>query len=246
MADLAQDPADESGRLFFSFEKFPPYVCVATHEFDPRFALGPRGVGAVAIALDNAHQWSENGIYQIDVVGRCWFEQFGDAAAVATFAPMVEHRSVRFIGHPEVTGLGFAAAGFKIADGGFVNLAVKSTPMLVLNFTVNDGEPIGCEQRPVGKGFAMNDHSHAGEHFSLPVIGQVANKAVVHYFGDEAGGGDAAFLQARRKLADHRFSDGITDENVFAAHDPQCCSNSSAPRCAATDSAGIAPSAPAA
>jgi hypothetical protein len=49
VADLPQDPGDEPRRLLHGFEKFPPHVGVTAHEGDPGFALGPGGIGAVAI-----------------------------------------------------------------------------------------------------------------------------------------------------------------------------------------------------
>lgn len=57
VGDLPEDPADQARRLVFGFKKFPPHMGVATHERDVTFALGPRGVGAEAIALDDGGRW---------------------------------------------------------------------------------------------------------------------------------------------------------------------------------------------
>lgn len=47
----------------------------------------------------------------------------------------------------------------------------------------------------------MEVHSDAGEHFGLPVVGQMAGEAVVDDLGDETGGNDAAVLQGRGEVA---------------------------------------------
>ena len=41
----------------------------------------------------------------------------------------------------------------------------------------------------------MEVDAEAGEHFGLPVVGQVADETVIQHFGDEDGGGDAAVLE---------------------------------------------------
>ena len=51
----------------------------------------------------------------------------------------------------------------------------------------------------------MEAHAEAGEHFGLPVVGKMADEAVVQHFGDEGGGGDAAVLEARRERGDDGF-----------------------------------------
>ena len=55
--------------------------------------------------------------------------------------------------------------------------------MFVLDFPVDDREPVGGEQGPVAEGFAVDVHSQTGEHFGLPVVGQVADEAVVDNLG---------------------------------------------------------------
>ncbi len=54
---------------------------MAAHEGDVVFALGPSGIGAVAVALDDGVGY-----------GSTWtaVEEVGDAALVATFAPMID------------------------------------------------------------------------------------------------------------------------------------------------------------
>ena len=214
VTDLAQDPADEPGRLLAGFKKLPPDMGVAPHEFDPGLVLGPRGVRAVAVALDDACER-----IGVNVSRHAVTEQLGDGAAVAPVAPVVEHAPARYVRHPEVAGLGFAAAGFEVIDGGFVNLSVKCAPMFVLDFSVNNGDPIGSEQRPVAESLAVKVDSHAGEHFLLTVVGQMAHETVVHHFGDESGSGDAAVLKARRQRVDERLGGGIILAHVFASHE---------------------------
>ena len=90
-------------------------------------------------------------------------------------------------GSRTVANFGFAAAGLKVSDRGFVDLAIGASPMFVLDFPVDDREPVGGEQGPITEGFTVDFHSHAGEHFGLPIVGKVAGEAVVEDFGDEAG-----------------------------------------------------------
>ena len=47
----------------------------------------------------------------------------------------------------------------------------------------------------------------------------MADEAVVDHFGDEAGSGDAAVLQAGRQRADEGLGGGIVLADVFAAHE---------------------------
>ena len=220
VGDLAQDPGDEPGRLFGGLEKLPPHVGMAAHEFDPCLVLGPGWIDNVAIALDDAQQWDDFGIDWLLVLSDLGFlKQSVHAAGIASVMPVVEHAAARNVRRPEITGLRFAAAGFEVFDGGFVNLSVKCPPMFVLDFPVNDGNPVGGEQGPVAEGFAMEGNSHPGEHFLLPVVGQVADKAVVDHLGDEGRSGDAAVLQGSRQRADDGFGGGVVLADVFAAHD---------------------------
>jgi hypothetical protein len=62
-------------------------------------------------------------------------------------------------------------------------------------------------------------HAEAGEDFLLPVVGQVADEAVVDDFGDEAGSGDAALLQGWRQRRDDGLGDGVVDADVFGTHE---------------------------
>ena len=121
--------------LVLRFEKFPANVGVAAHEGDVIFAFGPRGVSAVAVALDDG-----------GVRGSAWIavEEVGNAALVTTFAPMINNASAGNVGDPEVAGFGFTVTGLEIVNGGFVELAVGASPVFVLNFAVDDGEPVEC------------------------------------------------------------------------------------------------------
>ena len=91
--------------------------------------------------------------------------------------------------------------------------------MFVLDFPVDDREPVGGEQGPITEGFTVDFHSHAGEHFGLPIVGKVAGEAVVEDFGDEAGGGDAAVLEGGRQGLDEGLGGGIVFADEFATHE---------------------------
>ena len=108
VGELAEDPGDEARGLVLGFEKFPPDVGVAAHEGDVVFAFGPRGVGAVAVALDDG-----------GVRGSAWIavEEVGNGALVTTFASMTDDASARDVGDPEVAGFGFAVTGLEIVNG---------------------------------------------------------------------------------------------------------------------------------
>ncbi len=57
----------------------------------------------------------------------------------------------------------------------------------------------------------MEVEAEAGEHFGLPVVGKVADEAVVEDFGDEVGGGDAAVLEGWRKRGNDGFCEWVAD-----------------------------------
>ena len=223
VGELAQDPANETRRLLGGFEKFPPHVGVTAHEFDPWFVLGPRWIDDVAIALDDAQQGEEFGINGF--FSFCGFDGFGfleesdHAFGVASIMPMIEDGSTGYVRGPEVAGLGFAAAGLEVSDRGFVDLSVKRSPMFILDFSIDDREPVGGELGPVAEGFAVEVDSHAGKHFGLPIVGQVADEAVVDDLGNEARGGDAAVLEGGGKWIDEGLGSGVVFENEFAAHE---------------------------
>jgi len=151
--------------------------------------------------------------------GLGFFKESGHACGIASVVPVVEGGSTGNVRRPEVAGLRFAAAGLEVVDGGFVELPVKRAPVFILDFSIDDGEPVGGEKAPVAEGLAGDVHSHAGEHFGLSIVGQVADEAVVDDFGDEAGGGDAAVLQGGRQRGDEGDGGGVVLEEEFAAHE---------------------------
>ena len=77
------------------------------------------------------------------------FNEGVDGCGVAAFVPVEEDAAAGNVGRPEVAKLGFSTARFQITDGGFVDLAVGTSPVFVLDCAVNDGEPVGGEQGPV-------------------------------------------------------------------------------------------------
>ena len=104
---------------------------------------------------------------------------------------MVDDGAAGDVGGPQVAGLRPAAAGFEVVDGSFVELAVSTSPVFVLDGAVDGGEPVGPECGPVAEGLAVEADSLAGEDLGLPVVRKVADEAVVDDLGDETGGGDA-------------------------------------------------------
>jgi hypothetical protein len=217
---LSEDPGDETRRLVHGFEKLAPHMGVAAHEFDPCLFLGPCGIDDVAIALDDAQQRDDFRICRrIFLGGTGFLEESIHALGVAPVMPMIEHGTTGDVGRPKVSGLGFAAAGFEVINGCFVNLSVKGPPMFILDFAVNDGEPVGSQQRPVAEGFAMEFDPHSGEHILLPVVRQMADETVVNHLGNESGSGNAALLQAGWQRIDDRVGGGIILAHVFATHE---------------------------
>jgi len=207
MTDLAQDPADEPGHFVGGLDKLAPDVGVTGHEPDPRLVLGIGGIGDISVTLDDAHKLIH---FRIREFGRRAHE-FVDAGDAPAVVPMEEHASARYVRHPEVTGLGLAAAGLEIIDGGFVKLSVSGSPMFVFDLPIDGRKPVGGEQRPVAEGLAVNGHAQACEHFLLAVVGLVAGEAVVNHLGDERGGGDAAFLQGGWQRGDDWLGEGFLD-----------------------------------
>ena len=218
VGELTQDPGDEAWGLLTGFEKFPPHMGVAAHEFDPGFVLGPGGINDVAVALDDAQEFGVNGC-NVLFGGVGFFEESGHTFGVAAIMPVKEDGSAGYVRRPEVAGLCFAGAGLEIGNWGFVDLSVKGVPMFVLDFSIDDRQPVGGEQGPVAEGFAVNGHSHPSEHFGLPVVRQVADEAVIDDFGDEAGSGDAAVLQRWRQRIDEGLGGGVVLEDELAAHE---------------------------
>ena len=87
-------------------------------------------------------------------------------------------RSEGNVGCSEVAQLGCSGAGFKIADGRFIDLAVGTSPLFILNLAVNDGEPVGGEQRPFAEGVARDVHAVAAQQGVLvAVAGARRNRA---------------------------------------------------------------------
>ena len=213
MTDLAQDPGDEPGHFVGGLDELAPDVGVTGHENDPGLVLGIGSIGDISVTLDDADKLIH---FRIREFGRRSHE-FVDASDAPAIVPMEEHASARYVRYPEVTGLGLAAAGLEIIDGGFVKLSVSGSPMFVFDLPIDGREPVGGEQRPVAEGLAVNGHAQAGEHFLLTVVGLVAGEAVVNHLGDERRGGDAAFLQGGWQLGDDRLGEGFVDAHEFAA-----------------------------
>lgn len=217
--DLMEYPSNQLRGLLKRFEKFPPHVGLATDEFEPSALFCAGTIYLIAVALDDCGEFLDLCVAECGGIFGILRKERVDSLGVSSFVPMEEDTSTRDVRRPEVAGLRFAAAGFKITDGGFVKLAVWTSPMFVLDFPVDDIEPIGTEEGPVAKSFAVELHSHAVKHFHLAVIGKVKDEAVVNDFGDESGTGDAALLQARWQRCDDRWGDGIVDADILAAHD---------------------------
>ncbi len=115
--------------------------------------------------------------------------------------------------------MGFSGARCEITEGSFINLAVGTSPMFVLDFSIDDRESVGCKQRPVAESFAVDVHAKASEDFLLSVVGQVADEAVLDDFCNEAGSGDATLLQRWWQRRDEWLGDGIVDANEFGTHE---------------------------
>jgi|GEM_PF-4976525 len=86
---------------------------MAPHEPDVGLVLRPRGVGTVAIALEDAG----DGFIPEDI---------GDASLVAALAPVVEDASSGQMAGPEVASAGAAMAGLEIGDRCFIELVVTA------------------------------------------------------------------------------------------------------------------------
>jgi hypothetical protein len=134
MGEVSEDPADEAGGLVPGFEKLAPDMGVAAHEGAVVFVVGLGRVCGVAITRDDGRMY-----------GGAWItvEEVGDAALVGVYAPVIEDAAAGDVGDPEVASFGFSVTGFEIVDGGFFELAVGASPMFVLDFAVDDGEPVG-------------------------------------------------------------------------------------------------------
>src|SRR5690606_2541810 len=147
----------ESRHLVLRFEKFPPHMGMAAHEPDVGFVLRPGGIGAVAIALEDAR----DGVIPEDI---------GDASLVAAFTPMIKDAAAGQMAGPEIAGAGAAMAGLEVADRCFVDLKVVAPPVFVADGAVNAAEPMGRKIRPIAQGPPVQRHSLAGEDLRLPVI----------------------------------------------------------------------------
>ena len=174
--------------MFGGLEELAPHVGVAAHEFDPWLILGPCRIRAVAITLDDVDEFADLLIFHGSL------EEIIEPRGVAPFMPVEEHAAAGNAGRPEVALLGFSGAGFKIGNGGFVDLPVGTSPVFILDVPVNDGEPVRSQQGPIAKGFTVNVNSEAGEDLFLPVVGQVTDEAVVNDLGNQARSRDAAVL----------------------------------------------------
>jgi hypothetical protein len=154
----------------------------------------------VAVALDDAGE-------------RAWglaagvAEELGDTARVSAGPPMVDGGAAGDVEGPEVAGLDLATTGLEIVDGRFVKLAATTSPVVVLDDAADGRDPVSTEGGPVAKGLAVKVDSLAGEDLGLPVVGKVADEAVVDDLRDEPGRGDATVLQGGRQRGDGTPSD---------------------------------------
>jgi hypothetical protein len=76
------------------------------------------------------------------------------------------------------------------------------------------------ERGPAAEGLAIEPDAFAGEDLGLPVVGQVADEAVVANLGDQPRGCDAAVLQGGRQRGDNGLGERVCLANVFAADQP--------------------------
>jgi hypothetical protein len=121
--------------------------------------------------------------------------EIGDTVRVSAGPPMADGGAAGDVEVPDVAGLGLATTGLEIVDGRLVKLAV------------NGREPVSTEGGPVTKGLAVEVDSLAGEDHGLPVVGKVADEAVIDDLRDEPGRGDATVLQGGRQQGDGTSSD---------------------------------------
>ena len=111
--DLAEDPACGARCRCEGFVELAPGVRPASGQPDVSCAaFGEGGVGAVAVALEGAGE----------VGGDDFIQARGGAAGL----PVKEHAAAGPAIGPEVALLGFAVAGFEIADGCFIDLDVTA------------------------------------------------------------------------------------------------------------------------
>ena len=116
----------------------------------------PRWIDDVAIALNDAQEGEELGINRyISLESTGWLGESGHACGAAAVMPVIEDAGAGDVRRPEVAGLDFAAAGLEVSDKGFVELSVKGVAMFILDFSIDNSEPVGGEQGPVAKGFAV-------------------------------------------------------------------------------------------
>lgn len=219
--DLMKDPADEFGRLFEGFEKFPSHVGMAAAEFEPTTFGGSRSIDLVAVALDDGGEFFDFFFAEISRVFRVFGKECVEACGVPPWVPMEKDAAARDVGCPEVADLCFAGAGFEVSDGSFVKLSVSPSMMFGLDFSIDEVKPVGTEQGPVAEGLAVEVHSQGVKHFYLSIVGKMENEAVVDDFRDESGAGDAAFLQAGLQGGDDGWGGGVVDADVFDAGDLQ-------------------------
>lgn len=215
--DLMEYPGDELRGLVLSFKKFPPHVGLAANELEPAAFFGSRAVYLITVALDDGGELFNFFVAEIRKVFWIFCKKCIDSLGVTPFVPVEEDTTARYVRCPEVAGLGFSGAGLEVSDRCFVKLSVWTSPMFVLDFSVNDIKPVGTEQSPVAKGLAVEVYSHGVEHFNLPIVGKMKNEAVVNDFRDESRAGDATLLQAGWQRGDDGRGDGIVDTDILAA-----------------------------
>ena len=92
--------------------------------------------------------------------------------------------------------------------------------MFALDLAVDDGEPVRAERGPVAEGFAVELDALADEDLGLPVVGQVADEAVVDDLGDQPGGGDAAVLQGGWQRGDDGLGERVALADILAPDQP--------------------------
>lgn len=173
------------------------------------------GVLHQPVGLEDAAEVAETGSFCF-VVGL--EDSFEGGAGAAGFP--VEKLGAAFgvaVG-PEIALLGFARSGFEVSDGGFVGLEGVGAEEAAAGQVVKGAQPV------TGEGFPV-DHVLPGdfdckalfEALFLAVEGEVLAVFVGDDFGDEAGGGEAAFLEAFREAGDEGGAVDVVAGDVFSA-----------------------------
>ena len=205
-ANEQEDAGSDAWIITAGFFELPTGVREAGHRGDVQIgmALDEGAIGAQAVALHVAVEGLAALFIDEDAV---------EAGVGAAFVPVVEDAVFGVVIDPEVSGGGFAVAGFEAANGGLVDLEVVGLAKLC-------AEDFVKRMKGVGEVVVPGAHEVAGEldavgGFELPLLA-VKGAVVAELLGQEVGSEGGCEHAAGKQAGSERRGEWDGIKLVFA------------------------------